>query len=100
MLRILYDTSGITPAPSGYFANHAKVSVPEIDQALAEARATTDPDRRNALYADVQQRVMAGYWILPLYDQQNHFLHGTAVQGLRALPSVATPTMYDTWLAR
>ncbi len=100
VLRILYDTSGITPAPSGYFANHAKVSVPEIDQALAEARATTDPDRRNALYADVQQRVMAGYWILPLYDQQNHFLHGTAVQGLRALPSVATPTMYDTWLAR
>ncbi|WP_435092510.1 ABC transporter substrate-binding protein [Clavibacter michiganensis] len=100
VLRILYDTSGITPAPSGYFANHAKVSVPEIDQALAEARATTDLDRRNALYADVQQRVMAGYWILPLYDQQNHFLHGTAVQGLRALPSVATPTMYDTWLAR
>ncbi len=43
---------------------------------------------------------MAGYWILPLYDQQNHFLHGTAVQGLRALPSVATPTMYDPWLAR
>jgi peptide/nickel transport system substrate-binding protein len=100
VLRILYDTSGITPAPSGYFANHAKVSVPEIDQALAEARATTDLDRRNALYADVQRRVMAGYWILPLYDQQNHFLHGTAVQGLRALPSVSTPTLYDTWLAR
>ncbi len=28
VLRILYDTSGITPAPSGYFANHAKGSVP------------------------------------------------------------------------
>jgi peptide/nickel transport system substrate-binding protein len=100
VLRILYDTSGITPAPSGYFANHAKVSVPEIDQALAEARSTTDLDRRTELYADVQERVLRGYWILPLYDQQNHFLRGTAVQGLRALPSVATPTLYDTWLAR
>ncbi|MDQ0743288.1 peptide/nickel transport system substrate-binding protein [Clavibacter sp. B3I6] len=100
VLRILYDTSGITPAPSGYFANHAKVSVPAIDQALAEARSTTDLERRTELYADVQERVMAGYWILPLYDQQNHFLSGTAVQGLRALPSVATPTLYDTWLAR
>lgn len=100
VLRILYDTSGITPAPSGYFANHAKVSVPEIDQALAEARSTTDLERRNALYADVQSRVLEGHWILPLYDQQNHFLLGSAVQGLRALPSVSTPTLYDTWLAR
>jgi peptide/nickel transport system substrate-binding protein len=100
VLRILYDTSGITPAPSGYFANHAKVSVPEIDQALAEARSTTDLDRRTELYADVQERILRGHWILPLYDQQNHFLLGTAVQGLRALPSVSTPTLYDTWLAR
>ncbi|PPF57839.1 peptide ABC transporter substrate-binding protein [Clavibacter michiganensis] len=100
VLRILYDTSGITPAPSGYFANHAKVSVPEIDRALAEARSTTDLERRDALYADVQRRVMEGHWILPLYDQQNHFLLGADVQGLRALPSVATPTLYDTWLAR
>jgi peptide/nickel transport system substrate-binding protein len=44
--------------------------------------------------------VLEGYYILPLYDQQNHFLLGTAVEGARALPTVSTPAFYDAWLNR
>ena len=73
---------------------------PALDALLEQASATVDETERADLYSQAQRIVLEGYWILPLYDQQNHFLHGTAVQGLRALPSVATPTMYDTWLAR
>jgi peptide/nickel transport system substrate-binding protein len=100
VLRILFDSSGITPAPSGYFANHSQVSDPELDSLLAQASATTDADTRAALYADAQDIVLEGFYILPLYDQQNHFLLGTAVEGARALPTVSTPAFYDAWLNR
>jgi peptide/nickel transport system substrate-binding protein len=100
VLRFLYHSAGITPAPSGYFANHAQVSDPELDQLLTTAAATTDADERASLYKKAQDRLLEGYFVLPLYDQQNHYLVSSAVQGLRALPTVATPTFYDAWLNR
>lgn len=100
VLRILYHSDGITPAPSGYFANHSKLNDPTIDALLAEAAQVSDADQRASLYADAQDRILSGYYILPLYDQQNHFLLSAAVEGARALPTVSTPTFYDTWLNR
>ncbi|KFF59833.1 peptide ABC transporter substrate-binding protein [Cryobacterium sp. MLB-32] len=100
VLRILYHSDGITPAPSGYFANLAQVNDPEIDALLTEAARVSDAGQRGALYADAQERILTGYYILPLYDQQNHFLLSTAVEGARALPTVSTPTFYDAWLNR
>ena len=100
VLRILFHSDGITPAPSGYFANHAQLNDPELDSLLTQADETTDADARASLYADAQNLILEGFYILPLYDQQNHFLLGTAVEGARALPTVSTPTFYDTWLNR
>lgn len=98
VLRILFDSAGIVPAPSGYFANHAQVDDPEVDTLLAEAATVTDAGKRAALYTDVQNRVLEGFYILPLYDQQNHFLLSSRVSGARAMPTVSTPTFYDAWL--
>ncbi|WP_104103386.1 ABC transporter substrate-binding protein [Cryobacterium sp. M96] len=98
VLRILFHSDGITPAPSGYFANHAQVNDPAIDALLTQAGQVTDADERAALYADAQSQVLAGFYILPLFDQQNHYLLGTDVVGARALPTVSTPTFYDAWL--
>jgi len=106
VLRILFHSDGITPAPSGYFANHAQVNDPELDALLTEADqvstgdADADADQRAALYADAQDLILSGFYILPLYDQQNHFLLGSAVEGARALPTVSTPAFYDAWLNR
>jgi peptide/nickel transport system substrate-binding protein len=100
VLRILFHSDSIIPAPSGYFANHSQVDDPEIDSLLTEASEVSDPEQRAALYADVQERILSGYYVLPLYDQQNHFLVGGAVNGLRAMPTVSTPTFYDVWLTR
>ncbi|TDW31332.1 ABC transporter substrate-binding protein [Cryobacterium psychrophilum] len=100
VLRILYDSAGIVPAPSGYFANHAQVNDPRIDKLLTEAAQVSDADQRAALYNEAQDLILSGFYILPLYDQQNHFLLGSAVQGTRALPTVSTPTFYDAWLNR
>lgn len=100
VLRILYHSDGIVPAPSGYFANLAQVSDPELDALLTDAGQISDPTERASLYTDAQNRVLEGFHLLPLYDQQNHFLMSSEVQGMRTLPSVSVPTLYDTWLNR
>jgi len=100
VLRILYDSAGIVPAPSGYFANLAQLDDPDIDSLLEKAARTSDVGERSTLYADAQKRILSGFYILPLYDQQNHFLLSSAVVGARALPTVSTPTFYDAWLNR
>lgn len=100
VLRILYHSDGITPAPSGYFANLAQVDIPELDDLLTRAASVSDPDERAELYAQAQRIVLEGYYILPLYDQQNHYLYRSDVKGLRALPTVSTPTFTEAWLDR
>lgn len=100
VLRILYHSDSIVPAPSGYFANLAQVNDPKIDDLLTTAARTSDSAERASLYADAQNRILEGFYILPLYDQQNHFLLRSDVVGLRTLPTVAVPTFYDAWLNR
>jgi peptide/nickel transport system substrate-binding protein len=100
VLRILYHSDGIVPAPSGYFANLAQVDIPELDTLLTQASEVSDADQRRQLYADAQQIVLDGFYILPLYDQQNHYLYNTDVEGLRAMPTVSTPTFAEAWLDR
>jgi len=95
VLRILYDTAGITPAPSGYFANLAQLSDPDLDQLLTDAAQTSDPDERADLYQQAQEIVLESYTVLPLYDQQNHYLVRSSVTGVRALPPVSAVTLYD-----
>ncbi|MCU1523883.1 MAG: Peptide transporter substrate-binding protein [Microbacteriaceae bacterium] len=98
VLRILFDSDGTKPAPSGYFANHAQVKDPALDTLLVQAGEVSDPAQRALLYKKAQEIVLGGYYILPLYDQQNHYLLRSQVKGLRAMPTVSTPTLYDTWL--
>jgi peptide/nickel transport system substrate-binding protein len=94
VLRILYHSDGTVPAPSGYFANHAGVTDPALDTLLDQASATADADERADLYQQAQAIVLEGFYILPLYDQQNHFLT-SGVTGMRTLGTVATPTFLD-----
>ena len=100
VLRILFHSDGITPAPSGYFANHAQVNDAVIDDLLTQAGQITDADERADLYTDAQNLILEGFYILPLYDQQNNFLARSDVQGVRTLSSVAAPSLYDAWLNR
>ena len=99
VLRILYHSDSIEPAPSGYFANLAQVDDPALDDLLTRASATSNPDERQSQYEQAQRIILEGYHVLPLYDQQNHFLYSSTVQGLRAMPTVSTPTFAGAWLA-
>lgn len=93
VLRILYHSSGITPAPSGYFANHAQVNLPALDDLLTRAAETGDQTERASLYEQAQKTILEGYYILPLYDQQNHFLYSGKLTGVGEVNSVGNPLL-------
>lgn len=97
VLRILYHSDSTVPAPSGYFANHAQIVDPELDSLLDEASATLDEAERAELYERAQQIILESYAILPLFDQQNHFLLN-GVTGVTTLGTVATPTFINAQL--
>lgn len=99
VLRILYDSASIEPAPSGYFANLAQLDDPTVDDLLERAARTSDADERGDLYRQAQQRILASGTVLPLYDQQNHFLYRSAVHGIETT-SVSTPWFGTAWIAR
>ncbi|WP_029150025.1 ABC transporter substrate-binding protein [Microbacterium indicum] len=97
VLRIVYSSESIEPAPSGYFANNAQISIPELDDVLDQALATTDFDARRDLYAQAQEIILGTYAVLPLYDQQNHFLVG-GVTGIETLDTVSVPSFLNAQL--
>ena len=99
VLRILYDSASITPALSGYFANLAQLDDPALDRLLERAAQTADSAERADLVEQAQQTILESRTVLPLYDQQNHFLYRSAVHGI-STTSVSTPWFGTAWLAR
>jgi len=98
VLRILYDSANIQPAPSGYHPNHSHVSIPELDAALTTAGQTSDPDERAAEYETAQKILADGAYVLPLYDHLQKIGYSTKVQGLTLLPTLQIPYFGDTWV--
>ena len=99
VLRILYDSASIKPAPSGYFANLAQLDDPELDDLLQRAAQTADTSERGDLYEQAQKIILSSGTVLPLYDQQNHFLYRSAVHGIRTT-AVSTPWFGSAWIDR
>ena len=67
---------------------------------MTQAGQVADPGERTTLETDAQNLLLSGFYILPLYDQQNHFLLRSDVEGVRAMPTVSTPTFQSAWLNR
>ncbi len=99
VLSILFHSDSTIPAPSGYFANLSQVKDPALDTLLVQAGTTKDEAERKDLYAQAQKKVLEGYYLLPLYDQQNHFLYSEKLKNVGATTAVASPIFFDTWLA-
>jgi len=91
VLRILFHSDATVPAPSGYFANHAMVRDAQLDALLTSVSTELDPAKRAAAAEQAQQRIAELALVLPIYDQQNHFLYRADLQGFSALPTVETP---------
>ncbi|MGP9649845.1 ABC transporter substrate-binding protein [Glutamicibacter sp. AOP38-B1-38] len=98
VLRILFHSDSTVPAPSGYFANNAQIKNPQLDRLLVEAEQSNDEAERAELYEQAQRLVLDGYYVLPLYDQQNHFLFSKNVHGMGETTAVSSPTYFNVFL--
>jgi peptide/nickel transport system substrate-binding protein len=100
-----FFTSGTDPDmlrpffQSGASFNWSKAADAELDAWLDEGAMTLDPAARRALYANVQQRVMASALILPIRDYVN--LNGVSaqVENLRFSAHGWFPRLVDVSLA-
>lgn len=63
-------------------SNWSRVSDPQLDTLLAEARRELDPARREALYASIQTAIMDQALVLPIREYVNLNASQPAVQGL------------------
>lgn len=99
VLSILFHSDSTIPAPSGYFANLSQVKNPALDALLTTAGSTKDEAERKDLYTKAQKLVLEGYYLLPLYDQQNHFLYSDKLKNVGATTAVASPLFFDAWLS-
>lgn len=100
VLRIVYHSDGIAPAPSGYHANNIGVATPERDAALDEAGSTSDEARRQQLSEQVQRELVEGGYVIPLTDQMVWIAARQGVAGFRLQPNLNVPSLVDVTLAR
>lgn len=91
VLRFLFHSDATVPAPSGYFANHSMVRDPELDALLDVIGSESDETKRAEAAKSAQDWIAAHSLILPIYDQQNHFLYRADLTNFRSLPTVNTP---------
>lgn len=98
VMRIIFHSDGIEPAPSGYHANNINVSDPELDDLLTRANQTPDEEERTELYAQAQQMIIDGAYVMPLYDWQTRVLYNDNVEGLRLETNLSTPWFGDAWV--
>ncbi|GAA2620990.1 ABC transporter substrate-binding protein [Dactylosporangium fulvum] len=100
VLRITYTTAALAEStPGSYHANTAHVKNADLDRLLEEAGRSSDDGRRAELYKQAQDLLGAGFYTLPIHDQQTRLAHQTKVKGLRLQPSLAMPDLYDAWIA-
>ncbi|MEV4808881.1 ABC transporter substrate-binding protein [Micromonospora avicenniae] len=60
--------------------NSARYSQPEVDKLIDQATAETDPAKAQALWAQVDKRIMQDAPVVPLVYTRHSFLHGSLVQ--------------------
>ena len=90
-----------SPHPRATSRTSSQVKDPALDELLDAAGSTKDEaNERKDKYAQAQKLVLEGHYLLPLYDQQNHFLYSSKLKNVGATTAVATPTFFDTWLAK
>jgi peptide/nickel transport system substrate-binding protein len=61
--------------------NHMSYAVGAVDESLAKARGTPDPAQRQALYREVERRVLGEMAVIPVGFFRNHHVAGKRVRG-------------------
>lgn len=95
------------PDPDGYTwgryhstspSNYNKLSDPELDAMMDEARATVDADQRKTMYADIQQKLDTLVPNLFYYVYDVWLIWDPRYQGITPMPNASAPYMKRVWI--
>jgi peptide/nickel transport system substrate-binding protein len=75
-IQPLFDSSQI----GGGAYNLSRYSNPAVDALIAQATASTDPTKAQAIWAQADKKIMGDAPIVPLIYTRNSFLHGSGVE--------------------
>lgn len=89
-LRLQYASSG---------ANRYNVDDPALEELFAESLATSDPEPRNAAFADIQEHIASNYYQVPVHELTTIIGTGTSVQGLQFAADSRLDTLTGVWLS-
>ncbi|HTL34171.1 MAG TPA: ABC transporter substrate-binding protein [Kofleriaceae bacterium] len=70
--------------PDGY--NRWRYKNPAVDRLVEDGRAELDPERRKAIYNEVQKIIATDLPIIPLWHEDNVVLSNVTVQGYEIVP--------------
>lgn len=79
--------------------NFVKLNDPEIDKLLNQGYQETDPQKRKAAYAQIQQYVIKNALALPIYLFPYTVAHSSSVEGLK-FDLLGYPQFYDVTIRK
>jgi peptide/nickel transport system substrate-binding protein len=94
------------PDPDGYTwgryhstspSNYNKISDPDLDAMMDQARATVDKEQRKALYADIQRKLDTLVPNLFYYVYDVWLVYNPKVHGVTPLPNASAPYLKSMW---
>jgi peptide/nickel transport system substrate-binding protein len=99
ILFILFHTRQII-TESYIGQNYARLSDPELDRLVTEARHTLDPARLTELYSAAQRRLTEVVPSVPLFENQVKTAYRSHVRGITYDTSHTKPSFTTAWLDR
>jgi peptide/nickel transport system substrate-binding protein len=86
MMRALFHSGRIPRADNRWSGvNRFRFRRPDLDRTLDQAAAAAEPERRKALYAEVQALLAEELPMLPLWHEDNVIVHRRGVEGIATL---------------
>ncbi|HEY2132694.1 MAG TPA: ABC transporter substrate-binding protein [Acetobacteraceae bacterium] len=97
-LENLFSSSNI-PTPGHYKYNWSQLRDPKLDALFASGRAETDPEKRDAIYADAQKIIMDSAVWFPVHNQVETVAYRASRKGYQFARSDWVVSMYDVTTA-
>lgn len=97
-LHVFFHSSRI-PTPDNLDAgnNRFRYKSAELDRLVEDGRATADPARRKALYAEAQRVLARDLPMIPLFHEDNVVVARREVRGYHAVPNARFATLWQVW---
>lgn len=92
----LYWTKAQSPGVP--YVNASGYSSPKTDAIIEAIRIEGDPERRVALFHDLQKAVTIDLPLLPLFEMQHFTFYNSKVHGINTTPDGAISSLKNVWI--